>query len=584
LPSPNDNAGAPQSEFFGLLAGALAGRPPRKAGRRLHIAGGDGPVYTDGITLWMPEQNGEDLLAPVVVQAGLLAAGSLDRRLMVRLIGRRSAAARFTVLEASRLSQVARDVLPPRVERRLQTLGVSPVPTSAEESLERALSGESVTARPDIVGLLRPSTVLRARASTGEHLDDSGLRDERLEKLRDVTNDVQEADDDEGDGLKDTLASGFSKNPIAKLLRELLEPETAAARSGDDGDMAELAVGGMRRVWEMGGRGQISAYSVDLAAPDEHSSRDGTEHPEWDGSRRRYRPRYCCVHHMDPAPPETRSTLRLAPDPELRRVFARLGLGLERHGRLQDGEELDLRALVDYAVARAAGSDPDDRVYASRRPTAHDLGVLVLLDASGSTGDAQGNGERIWDDQRALTASLVDALEGVGDRVAAYAFRSYHRRDVRFLRIKHFDDRFDHGAQRRLIDLDPAGYTRMGAAIRHGSLLARQQSGTARHLLILVSDGLPYEEGYERRYAEQDCHRALQEAVESGVGCVCLSVGTAQDEASLDRIWGATSHAHVDHSRDIPARAEALVRTALRTAADASHGLATPSHTRKTPR
>src|SRR5437879_6475518 len=87
--------------------------------------------------------------------------------------------------------------------------------------------------------------------------------------------------------------------------------------------------------------------------------------------------------------------------------------------------------------------------------------------------------------------------------------------------------RCDHAARRRLAAIEPGGFTRLGAAIRHGTQLAIEKSGTASTLLIVVGDGVPYDKGYGERYARDDSDKALSEAVESGVGCACVSVKTA---------------------------------------------------------
>lgn len=541
-----------------LLASALARRHLRVVYRPDQVAS------TDGETLWLAEF--EPPLIPLVAQAGLVAAGSLHPRVMARLVGRRSACARYAVFEASRLPLLLGDVLPPEAEDAFRKLGVAPIPVSADESLMRALGKEPLAPAPEIVGVIRPSAVLRARATGGAEETSS---DARLDRLRDVTNEWAEADDEESAPVRDMLTSAFGKSPLSRLMRDLLGSEMSSRSVHSDG--GELAAGAAVRVREMGGRGRVTTHSPQLGAADGDASA-GTEHDEWDEGRQRYRPRHCTVHHLAPAPSPASQVSPLADDPQLRRAVARIGLALERHGRLDDGDALDLRALVEFSVGRAAGVQQDARVYETRRPTAHDLGVVVVLDASGSTNDARGAGGAIWDEQRNLAASLADALEQAGDRVAVYAFRSHGRRDVRFLHVKHFDDRFDHAARSRLAALEPSGYTRLGAPIRHGALLAREMSGTSRQLLVLVSDGLPYEDDYQGVYAEADVRHALDETVASGVGCVCLSVGSAQSIEALDRIWGSFNHLHMDQSRDLATRCEPLIRAALRSALDASHG------------
>jgi nitric oxide reductase activation protein len=545
-------------DSFALLASAVARR-------RLGVVYGPEPIaFTDGETVWLPRS--EPPLVPMLAQAGFLAAGSLHPRLMARLVGRRSACARYAVLEASRLPQLLGHVLPPAADNALRNLGVAPVPASAEESLMRALDKEAIAPAPDIVGGIRPSVVLRARATGGSGETSS---DARPDRLRDISDNPTEGDDQDPSEVRDLLTSVFGKNPLSRLMRELLGSEMSSQRAKADG--VELAVGAALQVREMSGRGRVVTHSADLGGAEDDAPA-GTEHHEWDERRQRYRPRHCAVHHLDPVPTKSPRTLPVTDDPQLRRAIARLGLALERHGRLEDGDALDLRALVEFSVGRATGLQQDARVYETRRPTAHDLGVVVVLDASGSTKDARNAGGAIWDEQRKLAHCLANAFEQAGDRIAIYAFRSHGRRDIRFLRVKHFDDRLDHTARRRFVDLEPSGYTRLGAAVRHGALLAREASGTSRQLLVLVSDGLPYEDDYQGRYAEADVRRALDEAVASGVGCVCLSVGSAQDADTLHRIWGRFNHLHMNNADDLAARSEPLIRAALRSALDASHG------------
>jgi nitric oxide reductase activation protein len=244
--------------------------------------------------------------------------------------------------------------------------------------------------------------------------------------------------------------------------------------------------------------------------------------------------------------------------------LARLGLAYERHARQPDGDALDVEALIDFAVLRAAGEPDDERFYEARLRTAHDLGVLVLLDASGSTEEKTSSGRAIWDEQRQLVANLGAGFEEVGARVAAYGFNSQGRH-IRFLRIKDFDDRFDQRARSRLGGMKPAGLTRLGVAVRHGTSLISTKAGTSNRLLVLVSDGFPYENDYyQGPYAEHDTRRALDEAVKSGVGCACISVASSTDQEALERLWGNMPHKSLVEAEELGRYAASLFRQALR--------------------
>ena len=64
--------------------------------------------------------------------------------------------------------------------------------------------------------------------------------------------------------------------------------------------------------------------------------------------------------------------------------------------------------------------------------------------------------------------------------------------------VKRFDDDLDTLVMRRLHGLVPGAYSRLGAAIRHGAAVLEQRGGTSRRLLVVLSDGLAYDHGYER--------------------------------------------------------------------------------------
>ena len=74
--------------------------------------------------------------------------------------------------------------------------------------------------------------------------------------------------------------------------------------------------------------------------------------------------------------------------------------------------------------------------------------------------------------------------------------------------VKRFDDHLDARVIRRLNSLEPGAYSRLGAAIRHGSAVLEAQGGTSRRLLVVLSDGLAYDHGYERAYGAADARRA----------------------------------------------------------------------------
>jgi nitric oxide reductase activation protein len=255
----------------------------------------------------------------------------------------------------------------------------------------------------------------------------------------------------------------------------------------------------------------------------------------------------------------------------LERSLARLGLGLERCRRRRQGDDLDVDAVVEARVDAEAGVPVDEpALYIESLRRRRDLSVLVLLDVSGSAAETGTGGRPVHEHQRRVAASMAVALQELGDRVAMYAFSSRGRRAVQLLRVKAFDDQLDGATGRRLAALSPGAYTRLGAAIRHGTAIVEERSGTPRRLLVVLSDGFAYDHGYEGRYGEADARRALLEARRRGVGCLCLSVGTEVDPAALRRVFGTAAHATVPRVEEVRSLLAPLFREALRSA-EAQH-------------
>lgn len=526
-------APAPPEDVLGrlaLLASAIAGR-------RVELrAGGPGePTFTDGSTIFVdPSSSHGDLVGAIAVQGALLSAGSLDPDLAPHL-GRRTVAARYLTLEGHRALAGHEGVVPPAV-RTLVDRALSGRSASPAESLALARSDEPVAEPPAVFGTIRPqrlrADVERPGARTG---DPAHHRLDRTAVLQDL--DEDDADDQASFDLFSSPVGGGG--PIGRLLKRLF----GDARSDRGGaPAAEGATHSTRRA----ARGSaVSGVAARVApAPDPAGDHPrGFVYPEWDVHRRRYRPAWCTVLEEVAVPA---NTALVVPDVhQLRRPLARLGVELDRRHRQLQGDDIDIDAVVERLVEVAAGAPPDEAVYVDSLRCRRDLSVLLLLDISGSTGERDELGRTVHDQQRFAAAMLGTALHDLGDRVALHGFRSQGRSAVQIVVAKQFDDGFDARVLRRLQAMTPGAYTRLGAAVRHGASVLESQGGTARRLLVVVSDGLAYDHGYEGRYAEADVRRALAEARRRGTGCLCLSVGAATDPSALRQVFGTAAHAGI---------------------------------------
>jgi hypothetical protein len=524
-------------------------------------------AYSDGAQLFLPAGARPDT---VMVQAALIAGGSLEPAGLRKLVGRRGTADRYVALETSRAVHELRDVLPPAVVAQASDLHGGPRSASPEESLERARSAR-VRGAPAWCGTIRPLSLMRRGATGGVEVSDSDLR--TVLANTETLEEMDSEDDGDRSRILEMLAVPLS-NPLATKMARLLGMRTTPSESSGGGQ--EFSVQGSRT-----GTGRGRGRRVSSDAPTTGAGRprptSGWTYDEWSYATGHYRRGWCTVTELLPDMSLAAEPGQATPDTALRSQLARLGLTDARHRRQLDGDTLDLTALVDHAAGRAAGSCAEPRVYEVRRRTHRDLGVVILLDASGSTGTVDGDRE-VFEAQRELADRLTATLEVLGDRVATYAFYSRGRSDVRFLRIKTFDERYGRAGRRRLAALAPGGYTRLGAAVRHATHILTAQAGTASTLLVVIGDGLPYDDGYQQIYAQQDVRRALSEAVQRGVGCACISLRAASRPEVIEAVWGHVAHRVLDGPQDLAGRVRPLFQQAL-AAAHAHRGAQTASPT-----
>jgi len=314
-----------------------------------------------------------------------------------------------------------------------------------------------------------------------------------------------------------------------------------------------------------GGSAVVSTVALAVDEYDLAGAAAGINYPEWDFRRGQYRPNWCTVQEVAPRPGDAAS-ISLSGGYRLRRALARLAVGLDRYHRQVQGDDVDIDAAVEARVETIAGSAPGEAVYVDSLRRRRDLSVLILLDISGSSAESGTIGHTVHEQQRAAAAALIAALHDLGDRLALYGFRSHGRSAVHLLPVKRFDDVLDALAMRRLWGLTPGGYSRLGAAIRHGTAVLERRGGTARRLLVVLSDGLAYDHGYERDYGAADARRALAEARRRGIGCLCLTIGAATDVAELQRVFGSAAHATIPRLDQVNKLIGPLFRSALASA------------------
>ncbi len=551
-----------QLQGLGMIASALAGRPVAVGG----LQEGE-PPWTDGQTIYVDvsARVGVKLkaLEAIAVQASMIAAGSLEPDVVRPLIRHPRMARRYLAVEGHRALVANADLLP----KSLVSLGDRDIAKSTDSAADslRIAAGPTVLDDPAPgFGVIRAAKVVAACSRSAEQLDQTSPQHVprvARQKALDELDDGEDDDSDDPDLFTSPVGGGGF---IGKWLKKML----SSARKTGSGGGPPGADNPTHRM-NSGRRGPHAVSSLASTSGEDTDDRaahsDGATYPEWDVTRKSYRSAWCTVREVEP---KIKAAATQAIDDAIgvRRPLSRLGLGLHRRHRQAQGDDIDIDAAVEARVEVRAGSVPDEAVYLDSLRRRRDLSVLLLLDVSASAAEPGTLGRTVHEQQRAAVANLTVALHDLGDRVALYAYYSQGRGAVSMVPVKRFDDHLDARIMRRLNSLQPGGYSRLGAAVRHGTAVLEARGGTSRRLLVVLSDGLAYDHGYERAYGAADARRALTEARRRGTGCVCLTIGAGTDVQSLRRVFGNTAHATIARPDQLSAVIGPLFRSALRSA------------------
>ena len=526
------------------------------------------PAHTSGQFIFVSAgRSVEQQRREMLVQAALLGAGSLDPRLVKGLRARAATARRYLALEGHRvLAELGRQI---PLDAALLPDG-QPSTATPDESLEVAKTRATVADPPEWFGVIKPSRLLGSTAGPGGQATNKDL------KLQFDPIDLPESEVDDEDEDDDGGKSGESRilklfeSPIFnnQSMSDYLRKMFGGSRSPGEGVAgAEMTVRSTRRVQQIGPNARPLPTRIrftDDGKPVAAVGVGGALYPEWDVFNDRYKPDWCRVIDFPLTVAAEVSDAGVAHDDVLRRRLARVGLGPKILRGRADGDDLDIEALIDLFVDLQSGFSAPEHVYLERRKLARNLGVLILIDASGSAVDADSDGLAVHDHQRRAAATLAVTLEQLGDRVAVYAFRSQGRHAVHLPAIKTFDQSFGAVGRARLNQLEPASYTRLGAGIRGAGEVLKTEAGTPNRLLLVLSDGFPYDDGYEGRYAESDASKALEELRDDGVACLCLSIGASTGTDVLERVFGSASFASAPTLADLSPQMDELFMSSLR--------------------
>lgn len=524
------------------------------------------PAHTNGQFIFLsPGGSVEQQRRETAVQAALLGAGSLDRRLVKGLRARSTLARRYLALEGRRVLAELGQHIP--LDAMLEP-DERPSTATADESLAVAKSRIEVADPPEWFGVIKPSRLMGAPVGRGGKATDKDLQ-LKFDPLEMAESEDDEDEDDDGGKSAESKILKLFESPLLnnKSMSDYFRKMFGGSRSPGDGAAGvEMTVRSIRRVQEIAPNARPAPTRIQFTddRPGAAIGVGGALYPEWDVFNNRYKPDWCRVIDFPLTVAADVADAGVAHDDVLRRRLARVGLGPKVLRGRADGDDLDIEALIGLFVDLQSGFSPPEHVYLERRKLARNLGVLILIDASGSAVDADSDGLAVHDHQRRAAATLTVTLEELGDRVAVYAFRSQGRHAVQLPVIKTFDQCFGAVGRARLNQLEPSGYTRLGAGIRGAGDKLKAEAGTPNRLLVVLSDGFPYDEGYEGRYAEADAYKALEELRLEGVACLCLSIGARTNADALERVFGSAGYASAATLAELSPRMDELFLSSLR--------------------
>ena len=335
--------------------------------------------------------------------------------------------------------------------------------------------------------------------------------------------------------------------------------------------------------------------SVQHALGADRGSARSFRYDEWNYLERRYMAHWCRVFEETLVGSEDEDTQSLKEaitrfQPTVQKQLQQIRpTGLQRISRVQDGDELDLNAIIEARQDIRSGVSPGERFYSRKERMHRDVCASFLVDLSASTDDpieppepfdwsaydedgypnlrdpwAEGLEEedpddtpkrKIIDIQREAMVVMASALDALGDSYGIYGFSGYGKDCVEVFVAKEPDEGFSNRTLNAIAAMTPKRSTRMGPAIRHAAHKL-MQSGHAMKVLMIISDGFPQDSDYgpdrgNHDYGVEDTAKAIQEAQQKGIEIFCVTVDRSGHDY-LKRMCPDSRYLVIEEMEDLP--------------------------------
>ncbi|MFV0573259.1 MAG: nitric oxide reductase activation protein NorD [Xanthomarina gelatinilytica] len=261
---------------------------------------------------------------------------------------------------------------------------------------------------------------------------------------------------------------------------------------------------------------------------------------EWDFSKREYKPKFCKVYPKTQQETDTayyKKTLQKNASTltGLRKMLTSVNNKYQQQRRQTQGEDFDLDAITDLYVDVHSGHTPSEKIYLSKRKKDKALSILILLDVSLSS-DGYARGNKVIDVEKQVSIIFGEILNEFNVDFSIQSFYSKTRNYATYLSLKGFDETWDK-AKHKIGAVEPSGYTRIGAALRHSGTLLDSRD-TKNKWVLLISDGKPNDyDKYEGKYGINDVKQALRELNQRKINSYALAI-EAQAKYYLPQMFG----------------------------------------------
>jgi nitric oxide reductase NorD protein len=289
--------------------------------------------------------------------------------------------------------------------------------------------------------------------------------------------------------------------------------------------------------------------AMGLQAMDNSISQYHFSYPEWNDSSKSYRENYCKIiydRHQDCHSKYVQNCIQ-----KNEGAIKSLTKNSEKYlsdyfvkKRLSDGDEPDLDAMVDAFVDVQTGKTPSENLYLSKRKKSKDIAILVLVDSSLST-DGFTNNQRILDIEKEAIIMASEVWSKFDLRFQIDSFSSHTHSQCFYSTFKGFHEDWNQ-IKSRIGDMQSAGYTRIGAALRHATYLLHGVKSDHKWLL-LISDGKPNDyDTYEGNYGIYDVKKAIQEASQKKIYTSAIAID-ANAKFYFPKMFGLHGYTILNH-------------------------------------